>query len=314
MKILGHIHTLNDEEVIEQSLAALLDQTYPVEEIVVVDNGSTDGTIGKLSSKPVTLFHHGQNLGTSGSVATGFQYALTRGYEWVWVLDADSVPHKDALEKLVKLYYSFPPDHQSQIGVLTSRMDTALTHRVIDYFCLTPKGPRAATITPDLAYCECDCTIWSGSLFSLDSVRKVGLPRFGRAGFWEDLSLDWGDIEFCYRIRQGGYRVLVHRYSLFDHPIGRPEQRRVLGRMTSSSNHPPFRRYLYFRNMVFFLYYIYSDTHPLSMTFHICTHFLKVSAKILMMEEGRIQKIWASLRGIWDGLFKQLHRRYSVNG
>ena len=38
MRILGHIHTFNDEEIIDRSLRALLDQTYPVEEIVTEKN------------------------------------------------------------------------------------------------------------------------------------------------------------------------------------------------------------------------------------------------------------------------------------
>jgi glycosyltransferase involved in cell wall biosynthesis len=45
VRIVGHIHTFNDEEVIDRSLHALLRQTCPVDEIILVDNGSTDGTL-----------------------------------------------------------------------------------------------------------------------------------------------------------------------------------------------------------------------------------------------------------------------------
>ncbi len=76
MKILGHIHTFNDEEVIDLSLQALLDQTYPLDEIVLVDNASTDGTLQRNFPSKVTIIRHTENLGTSGAVATGLQYGI----------------------------------------------------------------------------------------------------------------------------------------------------------------------------------------------------------------------------------------------
>ena len=63
MKILGHIHTFNDEEVIDRSLQALLDQTYPLDAIVIVDNASTDGSVDKLSqyNARLRLFRETEN-------------------------------------------------------------------------------------------------------------------------------------------------------------------------------------------------------------------------------------------------------------
>lgn len=99
MRILGHIHTFNDEEVIDGTLAALLEQTYPLEEIILVDNASTDATLKRSFPDKVTIIRHEKNLGTSGTVITGFKYALSKNFDWIWVFDADSVPQKDALEE-----------------------------------------------------------------------------------------------------------------------------------------------------------------------------------------------------------------------
>ncbi len=45
MRVLGHIYTLNDAEVIEQALAALRRQTRPLDAIVMFDNASLHGNV-----------------------------------------------------------------------------------------------------------------------------------------------------------------------------------------------------------------------------------------------------------------------------
>lgn len=307
MKVLVQLHTFNDEEVIDRSLAALLNQTYRVPEILVVDNASTDGTLKRTFPDHVTIIRHPKNLGTSGTVATGFQYAIRHGYDLIWVLDADSIVCEDALEKLVTLYQSFPVDVRRGIGVLSSRIVRSPNQPPDDYGLLTPRGPRPAKVDPRQIYYECDSTIWSGSLFSLSAVREVGSPRFGTAGCWDDLSLDWGDIEFIYRIRRAGYRVLVHRHSIIRHALGWQRKTTLLGRTIYSTNHSAFRRYLYFRNGVYFWFYLYPRRRPTFIAFHLGASLMSQIAKILLMEDDRWSKISASLRGVRDGLRHRIH-------
>ena len=101
MRILVHIHTWNDTDSIGTALDAVLHQTFKVDEILIVDNGSTDGTAEMAFPDHVTVIRHGLNLGTSGAVKTGLEYAIAHGYDGIWVLDADSLPRSDALGLLV---------------------------------------------------------------------------------------------------------------------------------------------------------------------------------------------------------------------
>src|ERR1700726_3558761 len=39
---------------------------------------------------------------------------------------------------------------------------------------------------------------------------RVALPGAGTLGCWEDLSLDYGDTEYTYRIHRAGDKILVH--------------------------------------------------------------------------------------------------------
>src|SRR5438034_11747366 len=108
MRILAHIHTFNDADIIDRTIESVRRQTQSVDEILVVDNASTDGTLDQPALTNCTILRHSENQGTSGAVYSGFRYAFDHDYDWLWVFDADSAPEPNALEKLLTLYASFP--------------------------------------------------------------------------------------------------------------------------------------------------------------------------------------------------------------
>ena len=57
--------------------------------VIVVDDGSDDGTAGALDGLDVTILRNGDNIGKAGSLWNGFQHALGRGATWIITLDAD---------------------------------------------------------------------------------------------------------------------------------------------------------------------------------------------------------------------------------
>jgi glycosyltransferase involved in cell wall biosynthesis len=57
--------------------------------VIVVDDGSTDGTDKALAGLDVTVLRNEGNLGKAGSLWKGFQYALAKGAAGVITLDAD---------------------------------------------------------------------------------------------------------------------------------------------------------------------------------------------------------------------------------
>ena len=109
MRVLAHIHTLNDEAVIEQLVEGLRRQTRPPDAIIIVDNGSTDKTLDRTFPENVTIVRNSRNLGTSGGVRAGLAHGLEHGFDWTWLFDADSVPEPDALENLLDFYQVWPP-------------------------------------------------------------------------------------------------------------------------------------------------------------------------------------------------------------
>jgi rhamnopyranosyl-N-acetylglucosaminyl-diphospho-decaprenol beta-1,3/1,4-galactofuranosyltransferase len=100
------IVTYNRKELLAESLEALLEQTYPINRIILIDNASTDGTKDYLKAKrlldndKIDYKVLNQNLGGAGGFYEGIKVAYEGGYEWFWIMDDDTIPTKSALEKL----------------------------------------------------------------------------------------------------------------------------------------------------------------------------------------------------------------------
>ena len=109
---LGKKHTLsvlvpawNEEETIEDTIHAIFDVDYPILEVIVLNDGSTDKTsqiVRKLQEKYSKLkLINKKNTGKGDSLNQGIKEAKGK---LIAVIDADSYPAKDSLKKLVGFF------------------------------------------------------------------------------------------------------------------------------------------------------------------------------------------------------------------
>ena len=100
--------TYNRLELLERVLDALESQTYPVGRVYVIDNASTDGTSEYLASRrwkrPASVITARVNTGGAGGFTRGIEAAAAGGADMFWLMDDDTLPPPDALEKLVEAY------------------------------------------------------------------------------------------------------------------------------------------------------------------------------------------------------------------
>jgi len=68
--------------------------------VVVVDDGSTDGTYRVAADLPLTVLRHGRNQGKGRALRTGFAWALEQGFDAVVTLDADGQHDVSAAQRL----------------------------------------------------------------------------------------------------------------------------------------------------------------------------------------------------------------------
>lgn len=120
MKIIALVVTHNRCALLQQSIAALQQQTVPVE-IVVVNNGSTDQTADWLSTQAVQVVTQ-SNQGASGGFFTGIKTAYQQGADWIWAMDDDTIPSPMALEQLVHTAQAVAAASTTQaVGFVVSR-------------------------------------------------------------------------------------------------------------------------------------------------------------------------------------------------
>ena len=215
MRVLAHIHTFNEAGFIEQALEALQRQTRPPDGIVIVDNASTDGTLDRTFPEGVTVIRNSTNLGISAAVQIGFARALEQKFDWTWVLDADSVPEPEALENLLRFFDRLPSSHQEKVSFLACQIASGneeTEHRPI---ILTRSSIEFVPLDANAGYCRCDCFIWSGCLFRMAAVDKIGLPS-------ADYFIDLAELEYGYRARQLGLTGYIVNSGLLHHDVGRP--------------------------------------------------------------------------------------------
>ena len=103
MHVAAVVVTYNRLPLLQQCLQALDAQTAALAAIWVIDNASTDGTEAAVRGMnlPNLIYRHtGRNLGGAGGFAYGVREAALAGYDALWLMDDDTIPEPEALEKL----------------------------------------------------------------------------------------------------------------------------------------------------------------------------------------------------------------------
>ena len=307
MRVLAHIHTLNDADIIDRTIEAVRQQTRPVDGILLVDNASTDDTLQQPSVKHAVVLRHPENRGTSGTVFTGMQYALEHGYDWIWVFDADSTPLPDALEKLLDFYAGLPPQQQQQTAFLASLPRNLGDDRPYHGVAFTATGMEIVKPKPGERDYPCHISIWAGALYRLAAVRRVGVPD-------PNYVLDWGEFEYGNRLMQAGYQGFVCQDSIVQHNIrGAPSLKPVDIRLAFGTTRfyefPPIRCYYICRNMLYFTLYDLAQ-HRLRVLPSVVGAVFRLTMNFLVRPRHHGPQIRSCCRGIWHGVTGNIAARY----
>lgn len=195
----------NNYEDTAMCLEDLSSLSYPHLDVLVVDNGSTDGSIDKLEqefSSPEVL-RNGENLGFAGGMNVGISTALDKDADYIWLLNNDILfPDVTVLDTLVSTMEDRP-----ECGILSPEIreypdtdviwfkgaeidwSTGYTYHVID-----EEIHRRMLETSYVPFC---CALARADIFD-----NVGLLP-------EVYYLYYEDVDFAIRVKESGYMLQV---------------------------------------------------------------------------------------------------------
>jgi len=191
----------------KECLESLANITYRNYEVILVDNGSTDGSGEKLKQEypQHTYIFNKNNLGFAGGVNSGIQYSMRKNSDYVFLLNNDTIVDKEFLEPLVSTAEKNP-----STGIVGSKI----------YYYNSPKTVNFAGgkidfwrgITPHIGSGELDRGQYekpieedfqdgSAMLIKKEVINKIGL-------FDTTYFLYSEEVDFCFRAQKAGYKIL----------------------------------------------------------------------------------------------------------
>lgn len=204
--------THNRLQLLQRNIACLR-ANAPVGRIIVVDNGSADGTREWLDGEADGRLRvvHQENTGGSGGFHTGIAEACREGADWVWCMDDDVFPRPDCLERML------PHTAAARVGLVAPRRlveGEVFTNDFTSYDLSHPfrslyAGKLRKLPVPPSAPTPIAGTAFEGPLIRAAAIREIGLPN-------RDLFIFCDDTDYCLRLHRAGYRLLYVPDALMD--------------------------------------------------------------------------------------------------
>ena len=283
-KICTAIVTYNRLELLKGALESIRNQTQP-SDILIVNNGSTDGTGEYLDTLEGITIINQDNVGGAGGFFTALKYIAEHGYEYAWVMDDDIIADPDTLSALYNAYQDL--SDTQEIGFLCSTVLSPDKETVnVPTICMDSNATGYPEWNKylDRGIVRVQAATFVSVFLSTEIICQVGLP-IKEYFIWGD------DTEYTKRI-SSKYKCYLIGSSKIRHL-------RNGGILSLKTINDPKR-------IRMFKYYVRNNIHnemiygTSKSIVKLCYYFLKESASFFF--SGNFQKSWILLCGVFSGL------------
>lgn len=262
-----------------ESLAGLI---YPNYEVIVVDNGSEDGSTRKLQKEflQYVYIYNSSNLGFTGGNNVGIKYALDRGADYVFILNNDMIVEKDFLRPLVEVMQN------KKTGIVGPA-----TYRYPEKEKLYTAGQSRNYWTGGVKELKLTESREVESLGGAYLIRKEVIDAIGY--FYEPYFLNLDETDYCFRARRAGFRVVCQPKSKIWHKVS-----------VTMNKIPAAAAYYYYRNKLLFT----RRNAPLYVKYPFYVYFslyliFKSTEKLVKGDRMLALAIRKALFDFWQGNF-----------
>ena len=266
MNIIAAIVAFNpDPERLMENIGAIRNQ---VDKVLIFNNGNPE--LLPFVKDIQILDRDGSNIGIASALNMLCQQAEEAGFEWILMLDQDSVVPPNLVEEYRKYI-------QDERVALVSPAIQDRNYGSMSYD--SGDGPACE---------EIEVCITSGSMLRLSAWKAIG-------GFWDELFIDMVDFDLCWSLHKAGFKILRVNNKVLLHEIGHARRVTLLGKDNVVYNHSPQRCYYIIRNTI-----AVGRKHGRQKQ---CRHWvLKRILLINLFESGRWTKNKMMAKGIIDGI------------
>lgn len=289
-----------------QCIESLLAQTAPLAHICVLINGTAknnsipDNLAAAFKEQPsVRVLCSPENIGNAGGIKLAMRAALDLGADWIWIVEDDALPHRDALERLVAAGMKTDCVYGSLI-IDPKWNDMAFSCGVIEH----DGSQRIATTIAELPNSTAFQVrgIWLGALISRQIIETVGEVN-------ADLFIRGEDEDYPARIRQAGYRFFCVKDSIIEHPGMRQIHLPIAGlNFFYEPGVAPWKAYFLIRNHVYVRQKYGNAGQFVGIVRAIGTVVLSIFCA-LRFDDHKLKRSLLYLRAGWDGLLGRLDIR-----
>lgn len=234
--------TFNPElDVLVREFALLAPQ---VDQIWLVDNASNQSLAAWVSglgwAGKLELVQMSANFGLGAAQNAGIKLARAAGASHVLILDQDSEPMPDMVDRLLAASNRLQSASVRVAAVAPVYADSA-TGPASGFVRLGWLDFKKQTALPGEDVVEADFVISSGSLVPVSVLDDIGPMD-------ESLFIDHVDTEWCLRAQSKGYRLFGVPAARMVHTLGDRRTRIWFLRWRNVPYHSPFRYYYILRN------------------------------------------------------------------
>jgi GT2 family glycosyltransferase len=286
----------NGAPFLGRCLTALREQTVKPQEIILVDNASTDGSANIVRQFPeVRLIELDLNAGFARGNNLAIEAASVES-EWIALINPDAFAEPRWLEELL-LAAELNPDYDVFGSKLLNAVDSTLQDGAGDAYHISGLVWRVGHGMPLPVFTENQSEIFSACAAAA-LYRRAVLHEIG--GFDEDYFCYVEDVDLGFRLRLAGYRCLYVPQSVAHH----------VGSGTTGGQHSDFSLYHGHRNLV----WTYVKNMPgmmfwLLLPLHILLNLVTI---ISFAFQGRGRVIWRAKRDAVFSLPKMWRKRQHI--
>jgi GT2 family glycosyltransferase len=221
-KVVVSVVNWNTPDATIACVRALLRQSYPNFEVVVVDNGSTDNSANRIRSAllRITLLCNDCNAGFAAGHRIAVDHATAIGANGVWLVNSDAVAEPDALAKLVNVWAALG-DHVFGGLPVTGGYGSEIA--IFPEKFLDPQG-RPGAFSRDRVRAV-DAVVQAGAPRRVSAVvgssMLIPMNVIAGKGFMDDAwFMHCEEVDYCYRLRATGTLCYLVPQSRIHHKGG----------------------------------------------------------------------------------------------